>query len=242
MKHVGQHVSSKLPDLTVNFRTTKNDEKTLGILETLQLVSRKENGSKDTLKHEIFNENGAPYLNVSTNLNIRPLKFLVDTGASISLIANDVFHEDNRKIDYIVNLFGIMGKEASVKTEGIIHGIFAVGGHFLGTTLHVIDKKYAGPADGYLGYDFLHSYRVKIDLHEMTINISPKNIIKLELPPGKKSQERGEERLRNGEGPETRCLVIPRDNMREALGRRLNLITSCMPWLKIMNLTRGTRV
>lgn len=179
MNQVGQNDSSKSPDLTVNFRTTKNDEKTLKILKMLQIASKKENGSNEPLRHKIFTENGAPYLNVSTNLYDRPLKFLIDTGASISLISSDALHKETSKIDYVVNLYGIMGKDVSVKTEGMVNGILSFDGHFLGTTLHVVDKRFAGPADGYIGFDFLSPYRVVIDLNEMLMCINPKHIIKI---------------------------------------------------------------
>lgn len=70
-----------------------------------------------------------------------------------------------------MNVFGILGKDVSVKTEGMINGIFEIGAQFFGTMLHIIDSKFAGPADGYLGYDFLCLYKVTIDMNKMCLRM-----------------------------------------------------------------------
>lgn len=153
-------------------------------LTTLQSITRKEEGPFESLTHKIYNEDGAPYLSVRTNLQEKRIRFLIDTGASISLLRSDLIPSSSRKIDYCVNLFGIMGKDVSVKTEGMIHAIFEINGHFLGTTLHLVNRKYAGPADGYLGYDFLCPYGVTIDLDSMTMCLYPRKILN-QLPQNK---------------------------------------------------------
>lgn len=158
MIHAGQHVSSVTNQTSINFRTINMNKNLIHTSHHLEIIPKKYPESKDLIEHKIFNENGAPFIYIQTNLCERPLKLLIDTGAAISLLASDVVENDTHKIDYIVNLFGIIGKDISVKTEGMIHCIFTIDDRHLGTTLHLINRKHAGPADGYLGYDFLCPY------------------------------------------------------------------------------------
>lgn len=177
MKHEGQHVSSPIPRLSINFRTSENDENTLNILKTFQINSSTNSNEKYIIEHKIFTENGAPFIYLNTNLCDKPLKFLIDTGATITILASDVITKEVTKINYIVNLFGIVGKEASVQTEGMVQSIFSISNRPFGTTLHLVDRKYSGPADGYLGYDFLSPYKVNIDLNRMCLRLSLNEII-----------------------------------------------------------------
>lgn len=89
MKHEGQNVSSDC--LNINFRTHENENKLLDVLKNFQ-NKFKFNGC---LEHEIFHENGVPYISVKTNLCERPLKFLIDTGASLSLISKNFNTRDS---------------------------------------------------------------------------------------------------------------------------------------------------
>lgn len=89
-----------------------------------------------------------------------PIKLLVDTGASISIVADDLISKSINVIDYSINLYGLVGKEVYVKTRGMVHSIFSINGRLLNSTLHLVDRKFTGPADGYLGYDFLSPFGV----------------------------------------------------------------------------------
>lgn len=167
----GQTVSSNI--LNINFRTNENTTQTLELLKSFQ------NGIKykGLLQQEIINENGAPYLMIKTNLCERPLKFLIDTGASISLIAKDLTEENTLKKNCCINLYGLVGKEICVRTEGIIHTVLSIGNQFLDMTFHVIERKYAGPGDGYLGFDFLSLYKTEINLEKMNIQIKLEDVV-----------------------------------------------------------------
>lgn len=124
------------------------------------------------IKTKIFTENGAPYVILETNLCKRPLKFLVDTGAAISLIANDIISEKTYKIDYEVTVFGIIGKDVTVRTQGMITGILNIENQLMGTLFHIVDRKYLGSVDGYLGYDFLSPYGAILDMKEMFLKLN----------------------------------------------------------------------
>lgn len=121
---------------------------------------------------------------LKSNLCERPIKLLVDTGASLSLISRDLVKKDTYKKDIQINLYGLVGKEASIQTEGITYAILCLGNQLLDTTFHIVDKKYAGPGDGYLGYDFLSLYKTNIDLGKMKIHIKLEDIVqpKIKLP------------------------------------------------------------
>lgn len=154
MEHYDQNVSSH-SILSLHFRASRNNDNILNTIKNVQGFSTNTFGN---LTHSIFIENGAPFILLKTNFSEKPLKLLIDTGASISLVASDMIHDKKSKHKYIVNLFGILGKDKSVQTEGLVRGISSISGCMLGTTLHLIDRKYSGPADGYLGIDFLTHY------------------------------------------------------------------------------------
>lgn len=181
MERIGLIEPSTQSNLNINFRISDNDHHTIKKLLNIQKSNIFKtqytlNQHNNNIEKEIFTENRAPYIILNTNLCERPLKFLIDTGAAISLVAKNSIGENNNLIKYEINVFGIMGKEMSVKTEGMIHGIFEINGQFLSTMLHVIDSKFAGPADGYLGYDFLCPYKITIDMNKMCLKINLKNL------------------------------------------------------------------
>lgn len=178
MKHEGQHVSSTKFDISINFRTAKNDKHTLNKIKNLQRVYYNGDVHEDILEQRIFDENGAAYIFLETNLTNRPLKLMVDTGASISLVAIDAISDSTKMLNFIVKLSGIVGG-ITVNTKGMVQGVLSIDGCFLGTTLHVVDREHAGPADGYLGYDFLMPYMAIINMNKMCLQINLRNIIKL---------------------------------------------------------------
>lgn len=157
--------------LSINFCTINNDKNTLKELKKLQIANNKPQ-KKNAIKLKFFSENGAPFVVLKTNLNDKPLKFLIDTGAAVSLISDDVISPNNEKLNNTINIYGIMGKEVSVKTKGVVTSVFILDEKFLSTNIHVIDKKHLGLADGYLGYDFLEQHKIIIDIKEMCLKIN----------------------------------------------------------------------
>lgn len=153
-----------------------NEPKTLENFYVRPQIVQNENEIDKTLELEFFFEKGAPFILLNTNLCERPLKLLIDTGASVSIVASDIIKENIQKTNYFFSLFGIAGKEVSVTTEGMVNGILNFDNTLLGSTFHLVDRKYAGTADGYLGFDFLAPYKVNIDLDKMCLRINLKNI------------------------------------------------------------------
>ena len=171
-KYQGQNISSNESDMTVNFRTSENNESILNILRDFQVISNYES-KRDKLQHKIFNENGGAYVLIKTSLcPDRPLKFLIDTGASITLLADDIISDGTNIMNYIVKLFGVVGKETFIKTKGTVYSKILIENEALETAFHLVDRKYVGNGDGYLGYDFLSTYKTIIDMNEMNIKFS----------------------------------------------------------------------
>lgn len=160
--------------MTINFRTSDNNEEILKVLKNFQFISREKNNTKSRIISKIFNENGAAYILLKSNICERPLKLLIDTGASITLLANDLAPKNIDIINYIIKLFGVV-KDISIETCGMMHATFDIDGKKLETVLHLVERKYAGPADDYLGYDFLSAYKTILDMDEMKIEFNSKS-------------------------------------------------------------------
>lgn len=120
MKCDGQHISSPNPDITMNFRTSDNNEENLKILRNFQFISKEKNNPQCKITNGIFDENGAAYILLKSNFCKRPLKLLIDTGASITLLANDLAPKNVKIINYIIKLFGVV-RDISIETRGMIH-------------------------------------------------------------------------------------------------------------------------
>lgn len=163
-------------NISINFRTSENEPQILQHICTKPKIMNE--GGNTIIEQPFFLDKGAPFMLLCTNLCDRPLKMLIDTGAAVSIVAGDLIKNSIQKNDYFFNLFGIAGKDVSVTTEGMIYGIFNFGNTYLGATLHIVDRKYTGSGDGYLGFDFLAPYRVTMDLNKMCLRINLNNLFK----------------------------------------------------------------
>lgn len=172
MREPDRFPSSNCSHLSINFRTAENDKETLEKLKNFQRIFLNNVKVNKTVKLDLHYEDRAIFVYLKTNLCKQRLKLLVDTGASLSLLNRNKVAENVKKTDYIVNLYGIVGKDVSVKTEGFVNGLIEADEHVIATTLHLVDEKYKGPGDGYLGFDFLASYFAIIDMNNMKLVIN----------------------------------------------------------------------
>lgn len=84
---------------------------------------------------------------------------LIDTGAQITLIADDVIIRGIKLNDFIVSLTGISGENHAITTRGNFMGDFITeNGMKWPAQIHAVDREHAGQYDGYLGYDFLEAF------------------------------------------------------------------------------------
>lgn len=149
-------LDSSKPNFDIDFRIFNNNEQIINKIKSFginsnEIFNKIEDNDEETIiiKHKIHIENGAPFILLKTNLNKHEIKLMIDTGASISLISKDVIKEDINKTDIEVNIFGIVGKDISVRTKGMVNAVFKIDERFLATTFHIVDQQYAGPAHGY---------------------------------------------------------------------------------------------
>ena len=183
MEQAGRPDPSDKTHISINFRTSENDEKVLNILKEIQsknLANENEINEKNTDENEIILkihvENAVAFVYLNTNVCKRAIKMIIDTGASITILADDIVKKEVSKINYIVNLYGIFGKETSCKTNGVVVGLVNVEDKYFATTMHLVDRKYSGIGDGYLGFDTLSAYKAVIDINNMTLKLNLKNI------------------------------------------------------------------
>lgn len=167
MDYIGSGNSSKKDKFnkTANF---KNKFNTVHTINTLQSYQNKTTNFSETLTHAISMHNANPIITLNINFCTRPVNLLLDTGASISLVSKDVIKTNFEK-GTSIKLYGINGKSTPIETNGFAIGQTTISTIEIPITLHIIDRIYAGPADGYLGFDFLSKYHSTINLENKTI-------------------------------------------------------------------------
>ena len=171
MEYEGQLIPSNII-LSIDLDTNAKEHREIQKCSDIQTKLQETKYEKTFIEHEIFYEEGAPFIRLKSNLSERPLTLMLDTGAAVTLLADDLVSENIVRQDYVVNLYGLVGRDFSIKTKGLVHGIFDFKGRLLGTALHLIDRKYAGKADGYLGFSFLAPYKTIIDMNDLCIRIN----------------------------------------------------------------------
>lgn len=102
---------------------------------------------------------------VNTDFTTRPIKLLVDTGAQVTLIDENLLKDDIILTDKSIHLTGFDGVASQTTTKGMYIGRFVTDDMSeWPAEIHVVDKKAKGVYDGYLGHGFLHFYNAIIDL------------------------------------------------------------------------------
>lgn len=140
-------------------------------------INSGENGANSKIKiikSKIYNDDGAPYIIMKTNLSDRPLKFLLDSGAAVSLLNICILENVDllsNIVDHNVNIFGILGENVKIKTFGMISGILCVEKQYLGTIFYLVSEQYFSDSDGIIGWDFLSPYKAVMDMQNMYLII-----------------------------------------------------------------------
>lgn len=181
MERNGEFVSPNA-NISINFRTQNEEDVLRKFAQIPEILNYDSTNKNETIEHKIFFEKGGPFiLVVKTNLCERPLKFILDIRAAISIVADNIVDNDLKINDFKVNIFGIENLNTSTTTKGMVNSILTINNTLMSTNLHLVGGKYLGPADGCLGLDFLLAYKVIIDLSNMCILLNLKKIIKSEI-------------------------------------------------------------
>lgn len=170
MDYIGGGTSSEEKNNNQTAVNFKNKFNTIHTIDTLRSYQNKTICKFKAITHKLFIYNGNPIITLNINFCTRPVNLLLDTGASISLISADVT-KPNSENGSSIKLYGINGKATPIETTGFANGETTINSVEIPITLHIIDRIHAGPADGYLGFDFLSKYHSMIDLENGTISI-----------------------------------------------------------------------
>lgn len=167
MKYEGQHVSSSPRIKSIDIDCSKNSSEQDHLIHSLQnfYIDKFENISQD-----ISIENRALYINLQTNSIERPIKMLIDTGASVSIISSKLISPKAELQNIRCRLYGLGSSKDGIITEGLLHTNTIISEISLGLSLHVVDQKYLGPMDGILGFDFMINYRTNIDIDNLKLH------------------------------------------------------------------------
>lgn len=125
----------------------------------------------------VLNSNGMNFVRV--NYGNDELMFLIDTGASISVISNACLRK-NEIVD-VSNKININGISGSTRTLGTSNVTFRIGNGLLNHKFHVV-KNFDLKLHGILGTDFFIEYSAVIDYEKFSFSfVQNENIIKVNL-------------------------------------------------------------
>ena len=147
-------------------------------MEMLKNMHRIDTSDFPKLSYSLERFNNALYISLFTNVTSRPIRLIVDTGAAITLVASDIVKSDVPISNCKLDICGVTGQENLIQSEGTIFGLSSIENKFLGTTMHLMDRKFCGPADGYLGFDFLSQHKAIIDIDCAKIYFNVENLTK----------------------------------------------------------------
>lgn len=150
--------------------------------EPCQVLEPTEVSPKITIKKKLNINNREIKLKTQLSIANREVTFLVDTGATVTLLSAKVIKRGT--IYYpskSVNLVGINGENNKLKSLGLVYGSINIDNYKLKHKFQIVDGSVNLDVDGILGYDFLSAYGAKIDLMNDTLELT--------LPPENEAYE-----------------------------------------------------
>lgn len=169
--------SVKTNILTVKFRT-RNDTERENMIRRVAPYQFRSNNEYEAMELKLEIKNKDIYVELMTEFTDKPIRLLVDTGASISLISENVVRADAKLRNLNVKLFGFSSKDHCVDSSKAVDGFINMSDNpnsKIGATFHIVPAKYTGEADGFLGADFILFYRTILDFGGLKM-ILPENI------------------------------------------------------------------
>lgn len=112
-------------------------------------------------------------IKLKTNVTENPIELIADTGSQITIVADDTIRSGVRILPQKYKLTGISGKEHTVLTSGNVDAQLTIENGTIPDQFTLVDRRYAGPFDGYLGHAFLKGNNAVIDMKndEIKLNI-----------------------------------------------------------------------
>lgn len=181
MDYEGQLDPSPNKLLSIHWNRENNDKNKLTLLRELQIFHVE---THKQLTEKIFIEGRSPFIYLLTDLTNRPLKMLIDTGASIGIIGEGSIADKTKIRNSKLNIYGIGGQDKGTETLGMIDTAITINGCKLNTAFHVIKGDCLNIADGILGFDFLYEYRANFDMDNGIIQFKLNDIINEENSEG----------------------------------------------------------
>lgn len=132
------------------------------------------NHSQNTYENDsLLTKRLSRHVYLHSDITIRPIELLLDTGSMITLLAGDLLRNDVPICSSSLIITGITGSNNAITTLGSASGNIWIKQTPLRTNFQLIDRAFCGLKDGYLGMDFLLKYRAIIDLHNNKISLMP---------------------------------------------------------------------
>lgn len=96
-----------------------------------------------------------------------PVELLIDCGAEVCIISDQKTLKSKQAKKPIYRITGVTGNDSSFNTKGSLIGNFITDDNndWL-AEIHLVDDKYTGNFDGYVGLDFLKKHHAIIDTLE----------------------------------------------------------------------------
>ncbi|XP_031625651.1 uncharacterized protein LOC116342277 [Contarinia nasturtii] len=122
---------------------------------------RKEPPNKHTTN--IIFEGKLMYAYFRSNVTIRPIRLLIDTGAGMTMITSDVIKPNEINLKDGMKYWGLI-PDAKKNTLGTTYGDLSFSGNAtISAKIQIIDRKDSFFGDGILGFDTMQKHFVEID-------------------------------------------------------------------------------
>lgn len=150
------------------------EHSTLCVLKECHKIPKSINPDEISVNLNI--NNNEPYIILNLPCANRPVKFLIDSGASASFISGDLIKKGTRiNVKNKINVKSATGH--SVRTLASVTDFLLVGDHRIEQTFHIFGNNIPITADGILGFDFLKDNNCVIDISSQKILFQPKATI-----------------------------------------------------------------
>ena len=116
----------------------------------------------------------ASYVKIKSEITGKIRTYLIDTGASISVLKVNKLLRSVSIDGYSCKVSGV--DDGLISTLGSVKSKIFIGNESLTQRFHIVEKKFPIPCDGILGLDFISKYRCYLDYgNSWTLIIRPFN-------------------------------------------------------------------